>query len=60
MAKRNLVKTSSIQKQFNYQKGDCSLSFMLSVEDSSELRDYLAILAEATRDIEETLKGMKN
>lgn len=60
MANRKLEKSSSIQKQFNYTKGDCTLPFMLSLDDSSELRDFRDLLKEALRDVEKTLEGMKN
>lgn len=60
MAKRELTKTASVQKQFSYTKGDCTLPFMLSLDDSSELRDFRDILKAALADVEETLKGMKN
>lgn len=55
-----LQKSMGMKKSFHYAKGDVTLDFTLTVENSSQLRRFLACLIEAQKDIEETLKGMKN
>jgi hypothetical protein len=55
-----LVQSINTTKVFNYQKGDVSLNFPLNVDDSHQLRNFLALLKVAVKDIEETLVSMKS
>lgn len=55
-----LTKTLVSKKDFTYKKGDCSLSFTLQIDNSSELRDFRDCLVQATEDIDEILEEMKN
>ena len=58
--KNLLQKSISLKRTFNYKKGECTLNFELKVDNSSELRNFKSCLEEAIKDIDETLKGMKN
>lgn len=60
MSKKFLVKNIISKKEFSFSKGNCTLSFTLRVDNSSELKDFKSCLEEAIKDIEEILKGMKN
>ena len=60
MSNKNLVKSAILEKKFSYTKGSCNLNFILRLDNSSELRDFLSCLQEAMRDIDEILEGMKN
>lgn len=60
MAKEILEKSSKLKREFNYQKGEVSLNFTLSMEDSSQLRRFLSILNAAQEDVERIIAEMKN
>lgn len=55
-----LIKTTAVNKNFNYQKNAVTLGFTLRIDNSSELRDFKACMQEAIKDIDELLKEMKN
>lgn len=55
-----LQKTVIERKEFSYQKDTASLRFTLRVDNSSEIRDFRECMLEAIKDMDETLKGMKN
>ncbi len=54
------IKSIILRKEFSYTQKGVSLKFTLRVDNSSELRAFHSCLAEAKKDIEEILKGMKN
>ena len=58
--KGSLISSSSLKKDFSYSKGACSLRFTLAIDNSSEVRDFKAILEAAVRDMDEILKITKN
>lgn len=55
-----LTKTLITRKEFSYSKKGVTLNFTLRVDNSSELKPFKSCLEEATQDINEILKGMKN
>lgn len=53
----NKVKqNNTVNKNFNYSKGKCSLRFSLRTDIKSELRDFLELLKVAQIDIEKEIK----
>lgn len=60
MAKEVLEKHTLLKKEFSYSKGNLSLNFTLSMENSSGLRTFLALLNEAQADVEKAISEMKN
>jgi hypothetical protein len=61
MAKKSeLIKKESNIKKFDYAKGEVSLNFTLTVDDSSRLRDFKVILEAALNDVTDQIKKLKN
>lgn len=62
MAKKEeqLEKHITTSKQFNYSKKGVTLSFGLKVDNSSDLRAFLACLEAAEKDLKELIAGMSN
>lgn len=60
--KEIIQKIIKSQRVFNYSNSVplVSLSFTLSTENSSELRAFLSLLQEATKDVEQAISEMKN
>lgn len=55
-----IIKKIISRKEFSYKNGETNLSFILQIDNSSELKSFKKCLEEAIRDIDEILKGMKN
>lgn len=55
-----IVKTHVQKKDFSYTKGNVQLSFTLRVDNSSELRPFRDLLAEALKDVDEVVATLKN
>lgn len=53
-------KTITTKKDFSYKNGECSLTFSLSIDNTSELKTFRSCLQEAMKDIDEILEGMNN
>lgn len=61
MAKKyTLEKIIIARKEFSYTQAGVTLKFNLRVDNSSELKNFQSCLAEAQKDIDEILEGMKN
>lgn len=52
-----LQKNTITKKEFNYTKGDCRLSFVLTVDNKRELKNFRECLVEAEKDIDKLLNN---
>lgn len=55
-----VVKNQVQRKEFSYTLEDTRLSFTLRVDNTSELRPFLKLLATAQEDIQKEIDGLKN
>lgn len=60
MANDTLQKSSENKKEFHYAKNDVKLDFTLGIDNSSQLRNFLACISAAKEDLEELIKTFKN
>ncbi len=60
--KQTIQKGTQNNRTFTYSRQDptVSLSFTLSMDNSSEPRAFLSLLHEAVKDVEEAISEMKN
>lgn len=54
--KEIIIRNVATKKDFSYSKGNCSLTFTLSVDVKKEVKDFRELLLKAVEDIDETLK----
>jgi len=59
-AKEEAIKASQVlNKSYSYEKGNIKLDFTLNIKSVVQLKDFIAVMAKATEDINEDIKALE-